>query len=51
MKPVEFLRRAWRSLKRATNSNHDPLLVFNMTCFNFGGGWRELLVKASMQNA
>ena len=50
MKPVEFLRRAWRLLKRATNSNHDPLLVFNMTCFNFGGGWKELLLKVSPQN-
>jgi len=21
---------------------HDPLLVFNMSIFNFGGGWQEI---------
>jgi hypothetical protein len=50
MKPIEFLHRTWRSLIRATNRNHDPLLVFSMASFNFGGGWRELLLKASPQN-
>jgi hypothetical protein len=27
---------------------HDPLLVFNMSIFNFGGGWQEIFsaVKA-----
>src|SRR5437773_365937 len=42
----ERLRHAWRSLVRATNRNHDPFLVYSMASFNFGGGWRELLLNA-----
>ena len=26
---------------------HDPMLVLNMSIFNFDGGWRELLLKIS----
>jgi len=48
--PVEFVRRSWRSFICATSRNHDPFLVFSMASFNFGGGWRELLFKASKQN-
>ncbi len=43
---VEQLRYTWRSLVRAASRNHDPLLVYSMASFNFGGGWRELLLKA-----
>ena len=51
MKFLKFLCRSRQSLVRAANRNHDPLLVFSMASFNFGGGWRELLRKASPQNA
>jgi hypothetical protein len=44
---VEWLRDTWRSLGRTGGRNHDPLLVNSMACFNFEGGWRELLLKAS----
>jgi hypothetical protein len=50
MKLLEFLRRSSRSLIRPANRKHDPLLVFSMASFNFDGGWRELLLKASAQN-
>ena len=42
----ERLGPAWRSLVRAANRNHDPFLVHSMASFNFGRGWRELLLKA-----
>jgi hypothetical protein len=44
----ERLRRASRSL--APRRNHDMFLVHNMACFNFGGGWRELLLNNQVQN-
>jgi hypothetical protein len=44
---VEWLRDTWRSLGRTGGRNHDPLLVNSMASFNFEGGWRELLLKAS----
>jgi hypothetical protein len=47
---VERLRRKWQSLVRAAKRNHDPFLVYSMASFNFGGGGRELLLKASPQN-
>jgi hypothetical protein len=50
MKFLKFLRRSRQSLVRTPNRNHDPLLVFSMASFNFGGGWRELLLKSSPQN-
>jgi hypothetical protein len=50
IKPVQRLRYRWRSLVRAASRNHDPFLVYSMASFNFGGGWRELLLKASFQN-
>jgi hypothetical protein len=50
IKPVQQLRYTWRSLARAASRNHDPFLVYSMASFNFGGGWRELLLKASFQN-
>ena len=50
MKPVDLLRYVWRSLLPPTNRRHDPFLVFSMASFNYGGGWRDLLVKASAQN-
>jgi hypothetical protein len=50
MKLLKFLCRSRQSRIRATNRNHDPLLVFSMASFNFDGGWRDLLLKASPQN-
>jgi len=50
IKPVQQLRSIWRSLVKSASRNHDPFLVYNMASFNFGGGWRELLLKASFQN-
>jgi hypothetical protein len=38
---------AWQSLVRATGRKHDPLLVYSMVSFNFDGGARGLLQKAS----
>jgi hypothetical protein len=38
---VERLRYTWWS------RNHDQFLVDSMVSFNFGGGWRELLLKVS----
>jgi len=29
---------------------HDMFLVHNMAYFNFGGGWRELLLHNRVQN-
>ena len=40
----------WRSLIRATYRKHDPFLVYSITSFNAGGGWKEFLLKASLQN-
>jgi hypothetical protein len=47
---IERLGDAWRLLVRATNRNHDPLLLESMASFNFGGGARELLLKACPQD-
>jgi hypothetical protein len=47
---VEWLRDTWRSLGRTGGRNHDPLLVNSMASFNFEGGWRELLLKASAKH-
>jgi hypothetical protein len=44
---IQWLRSIWRIGKR----NHDPFLVYSMVSFNFGGGWRELLLKACPRNA
>jgi hypothetical protein len=32
---------------RTAGRNHDRFLVDSMVSFNFGGGWRELLLKVS----
>jgi hypothetical protein len=50
IRPFELLGCAWRSLVRSSYRNHDPFLVYSMASFNFGGGWRELLLTASPQN-
>ncbi|HEX4708409.1 MAG TPA: hypothetical protein VH229_11850 [Candidatus Udaeobacter sp.] len=50
MKLLKFLFRNRRSVIRPRNRSHDPLLVFSMASFNFDGGWRDLLLKASPQN-
>jgi hypothetical protein len=45
----ERLRYAWWSLAGAPK-RHDMFLVHNMAYFNFGGGWRELLLNNRVQN-
>jgi hypothetical protein len=50
IRPVELLRCIWPSLVRAASRNHDRFLVYSIASFNFGGGWRELLLKARLQN-
>jgi len=47
----DWLRYIWRSVIRTATRNHDPFLVYSMASFNFGGGWRDLLLKASPRNA
>jgi len=51
IRPVGRLRYIWGLFARAARRNHDPFLVYSMASFNFGGGWRELLLKASVRNA
>jgi hypothetical protein len=50
IRPFELLRYAWRLLGWSGYRNHDPFLVYSMASFNFGGGWRELLLKAAPQH-
>jgi hypothetical protein len=50
IKLFECLRHAWRSLIGVPSRNHDMFLVHNMAYFNFGGGWRELLLNNRVQN-
>src|SRR5215475_9317396 len=40
----------WRSLICATYRKHDPFLAYSIASFNSGGGWKEFLLKASLQN-
>jgi hypothetical protein len=46
----KLLSSMWRSLLRVTGRKHDPFLVYSMASFNSGGGWKEFLLKASLQN-
>jgi hypothetical protein len=45
---VEWPRWIWQSLVSTSHRNHDPFLVYSMASFNFGGGWSQLLLKASI---
>ena len=45
-----LLSSIWRSLIRATYRKHDPFLAYSIASFNSGGGWKEFLLKASLQN-
>jgi hypothetical protein len=45
-----LLGSVWRSLIRVIYRKHDPFLVHSMASFNSGGGWKEFLLKASLQN-
>jgi hypothetical protein len=45
-----LLRSFWRSLIGTAYRKHDPFLVYSMASFNSGGGWKEFLLKASLQN-
>jgi hypothetical protein len=47
---VEWPRWIWKSLVRMSRRNHDPFLVYSMASFNYGGGWNELLLKASLRS-
>jgi hypothetical protein len=35
------LARKWREMFRRRRQMHDPMLVFNMSIFNFAGGWNR----------
>jgi hypothetical protein len=35
--------RRWREVLRPRREIHDAMLVFNMSIFNFGGGWSRVL--------
>jgi hypothetical protein len=35
--------RSAREIFRRRRRTHDPMLVFNMSIFNFGGGWQEIV--------
>jgi hypothetical protein len=60
MKRFQFLGRALRIrpdsfAKRRDNERrhrlaHDPLLVFNMSIFNFAGGWNRALSPIKLSN-
>jgi hypothetical protein len=45
----ERLRYAWRSVAGAPR-RHDMFLVHNMAYFNYGSGWRELVLNNQVQN-
>jgi hypothetical protein len=45
---VEWPRWIWQSLVRKPRRSHDWFLVYNMASFNYGGGWSQLLLKASL---
>lgn len=34
--------RNWRDIFRRSRAAHDPMLVFNMSIFNFEGGWSRI---------
>jgi hypothetical protein len=34
--------RRWREMFRRRQEMHDPMLVFNMSIFNFGEGWDRI---------
>jgi hypothetical protein len=36
-------RRGWRQILQRRQRIHDPMLVFNMSIFNSGGGWDRIL--------
>jgi len=46
---VEWPRWIWQSLVWTPRRSHDPFLVYNMALFNYGGGWSQLLLKASLR--
>jgi hypothetical protein len=43
MKPKTKNRRTWRQILQRRQRIHDPMLVFNMSIFNSGRGWQEIL--------
>jgi hypothetical protein len=42
MNPKSKTTRTWRRIFQRRRRNHDPMLVFNMSIFNFDSGWREI---------
>jgi hypothetical protein len=43
MKTQKSLTRRWRKIFQPRRRRHDPMLVLNMSIFNFTGGWDQLL--------
>ncbi|PYL10631.1 MAG: hypothetical protein DME34_00200 [Verrucomicrobia bacterium] len=41
--PRQNLSKKWREMFRRRRRMHDPMLVLNMSIFNFAGGWDRLL--------
>jgi len=36
------LQRKWQRIFRRRRERHDPMLVMNMSIFNFDGGWNRV---------
>jgi len=42
--------RRWREIFQRRQEMHDPMLVFNMSIFNFGEGWDRIFNPFKTQN-
>ena len=47
---LSWSQRLWRFITKESSRRHDPYLVNNILTFNFDGGWKQLLLKAQLQN-
>jgi hypothetical protein len=43
--PQRSLARKWRGMFQRPRRMHDPMLVLNMSIFNFAAGWNRTLWK------
>src|SRR5438552_2749391 len=50
LKQAAYDLRRFRTATKGADREHDPFLVYSITSFNSGGGWKEFLLKASLQN-